>query len=124
MIVVKDIDVYSLCEHHLLPFYGKCHVGYLPQGKIIGLSKIPRIVDAFSRRLQVQARMTAQIAASLEKILQPQGVAVVIDAYHLCISMGGVETSESFTTTSSMLGCFKQDPRTRVEFLELIKVKA
>ena len=124
MIIVKDIDIYSLCEHHLLPFFGKCHVGYLPKGKIIGLSKIPRIVDAFSRRLQIQARMTTQIAECLEKILQPKGVAVVIDARHLCMPMGGVETSNSFTTTSSMLGDFKQDPRTRAEFLELIKVRA
>ncbi len=124
MIIVKDIDIYSLCEHHLLPFFGKCHVGYLPKGKIIGLSKIPRIVDAFSRRLQIQARMTTQIAECLEKILQPKGVAVVIDARHLCMPMSGMETSDSYTTTSSMLGYFKQDPRTRAEFLELIKVRA
>jgi len=124
MIIVKDIDIYSLCEHHLLPFFGKCHVGYLPKGKIIGLSKIPRIVDAFSRRLQIQARMTTQIAECLEKILQPKGVAVVIDARHLCMPMSGLETSDSYTTTSSMLGYFKQDPRTRAEFLELIKFSA
>ena len=124
MIIVKDIDIYSLCEHHLLPFFGKCHVGYLPKGKIIGLSKIPRIVDAFSRRLQIQARMTTQIAECLEKILQPKGVAVVIDARHLCMPMSGLETADSYTTTSSMLGYFKQDPRTRAEFLELIKFSA
>jgi len=124
MIIVKDIDIYSLCEHHLLPFFGKCHVGYLPKGKIIGLSKIPRIVDAFSRRLQIQARMTTQIAECLEKILQPEGVAVVIDARHLCMPMSCVEISDSYTTTSSMLGYFKQDPRTRAEFLELIKFSA
>jgi len=124
MIIVKDIDIYSLCEHHLLPFFGKCHVGYLPKGKIIGLSKIPRIVDAFSRRLQIQARMTTQIAECLEKILQPKGVAVVIDARHLCMPMSGLETSDSYTTTSSMLGYFKQDPRTRAEFLELIELRA
>ena len=124
MLIVRDIDFYSLCEHHLLPFFGKCHVGYLPKGEIIGLSKIPRIVDAFSRRLQIQARMTTQIAECLEKILQPKGVAVVIDARHLCMPMSGVETSDSYTTTSSMLGYFKQDPRTRAEFLELIKFSA
>ena len=124
MIIVKDIDIYSLCEHHLLPFFGKCHVGYLPKGKIIGLSKIPRIVDAFSRRLQIQASMTTQIAECLEKILQPKGVAVVIDARHLCMPMSGLATADSYTTTSSMLGYFKQDPRTRAEFLALIKFRA
>ena len=124
MIIVKDIDIYSLCEHHLLPFFGKCHVGYLPKGKILGLSKIPRVVDAFSRRLQIQARMTTQIAECLKKILQPKGVAVVIDARHLCMPMSGVETSDSYTTTSSMLGYFKQDPRTRAEFLVLFVLRA
>ena len=123
MVIIKDIDIYSLCEHHLLPFIGKCHVAYLPQGKIIGLSKVPRIVDAFSRRLQVQERMTTQIAECLDKILQPKGVADVIEALHLCMSMRGVEKQNSYTTTSSMLGSFKKDARTRAEFLELIKSK-
>ena len=123
MVIIKDIDIYSLCEHHLLPFIGKCHVAYLPQGKIIGLSKVPRIVDAFGRRLQIQERMTTQIAECLDKILQPKGVAVVIDALHLCMSMRGVEKQNSYTTTSSMLGSFKKDARTRAEFLELIKSK-
>ena len=123
MVIIKDIDIYSLCEHHLLPFIGKCHVAYLPQGKIIGLSKVPRIVDAFGRRLQLQERMTTQIAECLDKILQPKGVAVVIEALHLCMSMRGVEKQNSYTTTSSMLGSFKKDARTRAEFLELIKSK-
>ena len=123
MVIIKDIDIYSLCEHHLLPFIGKCHVAYLPKGKIIGLSKVPRIVDAFGRRLQLQERMTTQIAECLDKILQPKGVAVVIDALHLCMSMRGVEKQNSYTTTSSMLGSFKKDARTRAEFLELIKSK-
>jgi len=121
MVIVRDIDLYSLCEHHLLPFFGKCHVAYVPQGKIIGLSKIPRIIDAFSRRLQVQERMTTQIAECVNSILQPHGVAVVIEALHLCMSMRGVEKQNSYTTTSSMLGCFKEDARTRSEFLSLIR---
>ncbi|MCH8156547.1 MAG: GTP cyclohydrolase I FolE [Nitrospinae bacterium] len=121
MVIVKNIDIFSLCEHHLLPFFGKCHVAYLPQGKIIGLSKIPRLVDVFSRRLQVQERLTTQIAQCLEKILRPAGVAVVIEALHLCMSMRGVEKQNSYTTTSSMLGCFKEDARTRSEFLSLLK---
>ena len=120
MVIVKDIDLYSLCEHHMLPFFGKCHVAYLPQGKIIGLSKVPRLVDAFSRRLQVQERLTTQIAQCLEEILKPAGVAVITEAMHLCMSMRGVEKQNSFTTTSSMLGCFKDDARTRSEFLSLI----
>jgi len=120
MVIVKDIDVFSLCEHHMLPFVGKCHVAYLPQGKIIGLSKVPRLIDAFSRRLQVQERLTTQIAKCLQDILQPAGVAVVIEAMHLCMSMRGVEKQNSYTTTSSMLGCFKEDARTRSEFLSLI----
>ena len=120
MVIVKDVDIYSLCEHHILPFFGKCHVAYLPKGKIIGLSKVPRLVDAFSRRLQVQERLTTQIAQCLQDILKPAGVAVVIEALHLCMSMRGVGKQNSFTTTSSMLGCFKDDARTRGEFLSLL----
>lgn len=121
MVIIKDIDLYSLCEHHMLPFLGKCHVAYLPKGKIIGLSKVPRIVDAFGRRLQVQERLTNQIAECLQTILQPQGVGVVIEAMHLCMAMRGVEKQSSYTTTSSMLGSFKSDARTRSEFLSLIR---
>ena len=120
MVIVKDIDVYSLCEHHMLPFFGKCHVAYLPQGKIIGLSKVPRLIDAYSRRLQVQERLTTQIAQCIQNIVKPAGVAVVIDAIHLCMSMRGVQKQNSYTTTSSMLGCFKDDARTRSEFLSLL----
>ena len=119
MVIVKDIDVYSLCEHHMLPFFGKCHVAYLPKGKIIGLSKIPRLIDAYSRRLQVQERLTTQIAQCIQDIVKPAGVAVIVDAVHLCMSMRGVEKQNSYTTTSSMLGCFKDDARTRSEFLSL-----
>ena len=120
MVIVKDIDVYSLCEHHMLPFFGKCHVAYLPQGKIIGLSKVPRLIDAYSRRLQVQERLTTEIAQCIQSIVKPAGVAVVIDAMHLCMSMRGVAKQNSYTTTSSMLGCFKDDARTRSEFLSLL----
>ncbi len=120
MVIVKNIDVYSLCEHHILPFFGKCHIAYLPQGKIIGLSKVPRLIDAYSRRLQVQERLTTEIAQCIQNIVKPAGVAVVIDAMHLCMSMRGVEKQNSYTTTSSMLGCFKDDARTRSEFLSLL----
>jgi len=120
MVIVKNIEVYSLCEHHLLPFFGKCHVGYLPQKKIIGLSKIPRIVDVFARRLQVQERLTSQIATALMTHLNPLGVGVVVEAYHLCMMMRGVEKQNSFAQTSSMLGDFQQ-PATRQEFFNLIK---
>ena len=120
MVVVKDIDLFSLCEHHLLPFYGKAHVAYLPSGKIIGLSKIPRIVDVFSRRLQVQERLTSQVADCLMQHLKPKGVAVVVEAFHLCMAMRGVEKKDSFCVTSSMLGTFRSDPRSRAEFFSLV----
>lgn len=120
MVLVKDIDFYSLCEHHMLPFYGKVHVAYIPDGKIIGLSKIPRIVDVYARRLQVQERMTRQIADTIEKYLQPRGVAVVSEAHHMCMMMRGVEKQNSSATTSAVHGDFKEDPRTRAEFLNLI----
>ena len=119
MVVVKDIDLFSLCEHHLLPFYGKAHVAYLPDRKIIGLSKIPRVVDVFSRRLQVQERLTSQIADCLMQHLKPKGVAVVVEAFHLCMAMRGVEKKDSFCVTSSMLGTFRSDPRSRAEFFSL-----
>jgi GTP cyclohydrolase IA len=121
MVLVKDIDFYSLCEHHMLPFYGKVHVAYIPDGKIVGLSKIPRIVDVFARRLQVQERMTQQIAETLLNYLNPQGVAVVSEAYHMCMMMRGVEKQNSSATASAMLGVFREDARTRTEFLQLIK---
>lgn len=120
MVLVKDIDFFSLCEHHMLPFYGKCHIAYIPGKKIVGLSKIPRIVDMFSRRLQVQERMTRQIGDIINKVLEPQGVAVVCEARHLCMMMRGVEKQNSVATTSCMLGIFKDDARTRAEFLRLI----
>lgn len=123
MVIVKDIDFYSLCEHHMLPFYGKVHVAYIPDGKIIGLSKIPRLVDMYSRRLQVQERMTQQIADTLDKVLSPRGIAVVAEGYHMCMMMRGVQKQNSITTTSAMIGIFKSDPRTRGEFLDLISKK-
>jgi GTP cyclohydrolase IA len=121
MVIVKDIDVTSLCEHHLLPFIGKCHVAYMPHKKIVGLSKIPRLVDMYARRLQVQERLTTQIAGTLNEILQPRGVAVVIEAVHLCMLMRGVEKQNSKAVTSAMLGGFRDRPETRAEFMELIK---
>ena len=120
MVIVRDIDFYSLCEHHLLPFAGKFHVAYIPDGKVIGLSKIPRIVDVFARRLQVQERLTSEIAETIRSRIAPLGVAVVMEATHLCMAMRGVAKQNSVTTTSSMLGVFRDDARTRHEFLELI----
>ncbi len=121
MVIVRDIDFYSLCEHHLLPFFGKCHIAYIPQGRVIGLSKIPRLVEIFARRLQLQERMTCQIADTIRDKIRPLGVAVVIEGTHLCMSMRGVEKQNSFAVTSAMLGVFREDARTRMEFLELIK---
>lgn len=120
MIVVKDIDLYSVCEHHLLPFFGKAHIGYIPDGKIIGLSKIPRLVEIFSRRLQNQERLTVEIAAALKKLISPKGVGVVLEAKHLCMMARGVEKQGSMVTTSAMLGLFKKELNTRSEFLRLI----
>jgi GTP cyclohydrolase I len=121
MVVVKDIEFYSTCEHHLLPFYGRIHVAYIPDGKIIGLSKIPRIVDVFARRLQVQERMTVQIAQAIDDVLAPKGVGVVADASHLCMMMRGVQKQNSSTMTSCLLGAFRSDSRTRTEFLGLVR---
>jgi GTP cyclohydrolase IA len=121
MVIVKDIDFYSLCEHHLLPFFGKCHVAYIPNGKVVGLSKIPRLVDIFARRLQVQERLTNQIAETLTDKINPLGVAVVTEATHLCMSMRGVEKQNSVAVTSAMFGAFRNDARTRSEFLNLIQ---
>jgi GTP cyclohydrolase I len=121
MVIVKDIDFYSLCEHHLLPFFGKCHIAYLPSNKVVGLSKLPRLVEVYARRLQVQERMTTDIARTIDELIKPQGVAVVIEAQHLCMAMRGVEKQNSYALTSSMLGAFRNDARTRGEFLDLIK---
>jgi len=124
MVVVKDIDLYSVCEHHLLPFFGKCHIAYMPSKKIVGLSKLPRLVEMFARRLQVQERLTTQIAQTLNDVLQPRGVAVVIEALHLCMLMRGVEKQNSKAVTSAMLGAFRDRPETRAEFMELIKSRS
>jgi GTP cyclohydrolase I len=121
MVIVKDIEFYSLCEHHLLPFYGRAHIAYVPNGKVVGLSKIPRIVDVFARRLQVQERLTQQIAEAIEDAIHPQGVGVVLEAQHLCMMMRGVQKQESATVTSAMLGAFKTQPQTRTEFLTLVR---
>ncbi|MDR3606511.1 MAG: GTP cyclohydrolase I FolE [Oligoflexia bacterium] len=120
IVIIRDIEMFSMCEHHLLPFYGKAHVAYLPNGKVIGLSKIPRIIDAFARRLQVQERLTSQISNELMRVLEPQGVAVIIEAFHLCMMMRGVEKQKSYTITSSMLGVFRDQETTRKELLHLL----
>ena len=122
MVIVRDIDFYSLCEHHMLPFFGRCHVAYIPDGRVIGLSKIPRLVDIFARRLQLQERMTNQIAETIREKIAPLGVAVVCEATHLCMAMRGVEKQNSYTLTSAMLGAFHDQARTRMEFLELLKL--
>ncbi|HEY6114669.1 MAG TPA: GTP cyclohydrolase I FolE [Candidatus Dormibacteraeota bacterium] len=121
MVVVKDIAFYSLCEHHMLPFFGRIHVGYLPKGKVIGLSKIPRLVEVFSRRLQIQEQLTREIAEAINTTLAPKGVGVVVEARHLCMEMRGVETPGGHMMTSCMLGTFRRDPRTRAEFLDLVR---
>ena len=122
MVIVKDIDFYSLCEHHLLPFFGRCHVAYVPDGKVIGLSKLPRLVEVFSRRLQVQERLTSQVAETIAAKVRPLGVAVVVEATHLCMAMRGVEKQNSVALTSAMHGVFRSDARTRMEFLNLVRL--
>jgi GTP cyclohydrolase I len=124
MVIVKDIEFFSLCEHHMLPFYGKAHVAYLPSGKVIGLSKIPRIVDMFARRLQVQERLTQEIAETIVDVLQPKGVGVILEARHFCMMMRGVEKQHSGTVTSAMLGAFRENKETRSEFLSLVRENA
>jgi GTP cyclohydrolase I len=121
MVIVKDIEVFSLCEHHLLPFFGKCHIAYIPKQRVVGLSKLPRLVNLYARRLQVQERMTNQIAETISTKLEPQGVGVIVEARHLCMAMRGVEKQHSFTVTSAMLGCFRDSPQTRQEFLALVQ---
>ena len=121
MVIIKSIDFYSMCEHHLLPFFGKAHVAYVPDGRVVGLSKVARVVEVFSRRLQVQERLTTQVAITIEEVLQPKGVGVVVEATHLCMKMRGVEQQNASTVTSSMLGEFESDPKTRSEFIDLIR---
>lgn len=124
MVIVRDIDFHSLCEHHLLPFYGKGHIAYIPSGRIIGLSKLPRLLDVFARRLQVQERLTQQVAASLQEAIQPLGVAVVLEGFHLCMAMRGVEKQNAWATTSAMLGVFRHDRGTRAELMNLLNRSA
>jgi GTP cyclohydrolase I len=123
MVAVKDIEFHSMCEHHLLPFFGHAHIAYIPNGKIVGLSKIPRILDMFSRRLQVQERMTQEVAGMLNDVLEPKGVAVIIEAQHMCMQMRGVEKKQSYMSTSAMLGIFRDDDKTRKEFLDIVKLR-